>query len=47
MLGIDMSRLVTGAESGVSNADEWTRDGYCLSMNGKRTLGDLNFNNAR
>ena len=46
MLGIDMSWLVTGAGSGASNADEWTSDGYYLSMNGKRTFGDFNFNNA-
>ena len=47
MLGIDVSWLVTGAGSGASNGDEWTRGGYYLSMNGERTLGDFNFNNAR
>ena len=44
---LDVSWLVTGAESGASNGDERTRDDYFLSMNGKRALGDFNFNNAR
>ena len=47
MPGIDVSGLVAGAESGASNGDERTRDDYFLSMNGKRALGDFNFNNAR
>ena len=42
MLGIDVSWLVAGVESGASNGDERTRDGYFLSMNGKRVLGDFN-----
>ena len=46
MLGIDVSRLVTEAGSGASNGGERTRDDYFFSMNGKRALGDFNFNNA-
>ena len=47
MLDIDASWLVTRAESGASQDDEWTKDGYYLGMDSKRTLCDFNFNNAR